>query len=98
MDLFAIHALDKPDSLELRLANRPRHLDWVRAAGDRVRVAGPLFAEDGETFAGSMLIVEGESLKAVRAWAASDPYAMAGLFARVEIHPFRWLIGEGRQV
>ena len=58
-------------------------------------MAGPMFAEDGETFAGSVFVLEMESLEAVRSWAAQDPYAKAGLFERVEIRPFRWAIGDG---
>ena len=63
-----------------------------RSAKDIVRIAGPLFAEDGETPAGSLFVVEGESV-AVREWAAGDPYAKAGVFASVEIRPFKWVIG-----
>ena len=96
MALFMIHALDKPDSLGLRMANREAHLAWAGKMGEAILMAGPLLAEDGETLSGSAFVVEMDSLDAVKSWHATDPYVMAGLFDRVAIRPFRWLIGEGK--
>ncbi len=95
MALFAVHCLDKPGALDLRMANRPDHLAWAGAHADRIAMAGPLFAEDGETFAGSLFLIEFDTLEEARAWAAEDPYSRAGLFERVDIRPCRWLIGDG---
>ena len=33
---------DKPDSLELRLANREKHLAFIGTQGDRIQLAGPM--------------------------------------------------------
>ncbi|MFC6198026.1 YciI family protein [Ponticaulis profundi] len=93
MALFNIIGLDAPGSVEKRMEHRPAHLEWAKAQKDIVRIAGPLFAEDRETPAGSLFVVEGESVAAVREWAAGDPYAKAGVFASVEIRPFKWVIG-----
>jgi len=38
-------------------------------------------------------VLEAADLAAARAFAAADPYAKAGLFASVEVRPWRWLIG-----
>lgn len=96
MPLFIINARDKAGALEIRMANRPAHLDWAGSAADKIRMAGPVFANDGETFAGSTFIIEMESLDAVKTWASDDPYAKAGLFETVEIKPFAWLLGDGK--
>ena len=40
-----------------------------------------------------MLVVEADDITAVRAFAAADPYALAGLFASVEIRPWRLAVG-----
>lgn len=95
MPLFHLHALDKAGALDVRLANRAAHLDWARSYEDKILMAGPMFAEDGETFAGSAFVLNMDSLETVRAWAAEDPYARAGLFQSVEIRPFKWVIGSG---
>lgn len=96
MALFLINARDKADSLDLRLATRQAHLDWAASFKDRIAMAGPVFKDDGTTMAGSTLVMSFDTLDEARAWAAQDPYAVAGLFDRVEIVPFNWSIGDGK--
>ena len=96
MALFLINARDKAGSLELRMANRAEHLKWAAQFVDRIAMAGPVFLEDGKTMAGSTFVVEFDTLGDAEAWAANDPYALAGLFDRVEIIPFHWAIGDGK--
>lgn len=96
MALFLINARDKADSLDLRMANRPDHLKWAAQFVERIAMAGPVFLEDGETMAGSTFVIEFETLDDAKTWAAKDPYALAGLFERVEITPFHWAIGDGK--
>lgn len=91
--LFAISCTDKPDSLDLRLENRPAHIEFLKTNGGAIRVAGPYTGEDGEGMTGSLLIVEAADLAAAQALAAGDPYAQAGLFEHVDIRPWKWVIG-----
>jgi uncharacterized protein YciI len=79
MPYFAIHCIDKPDSAELRAATRPAHLAHINALGDAVLVAGPLLRPDGRAM-GSLMIIEFDDREAAVAFAASDPYHLAGLF------------------
>ena len=92
---FILECLDRPDSLPLRLANRPAHLAYIEAHLDRVIVAGPILADDGTTPIGSLLILADDSRDAVEAFAAADPYAKAGLFATVTIRPWRKVFPAG---
>jgi uncharacterized protein YciI len=96
--LFAIINLDKPASLDLRMATREAHLAYVGAAGAAVRIAGPLFADDGTTMAGSLLVLEFSSLQEAREWAANDPYAKAGLFASSTVRPWKWTMADGAPI
>jgi len=96
MALFLINARDKADSLDLRLATRQAHLDWAVSFKDRIAMAGPVFLDDGITMAGTTFVMNFDTLGEARAWAAQDPYAVAGLFDRVEIIPFNWSIGDGK--
>jgi len=66
------------------------------AYGQQIAMAGPVFAEDGESMIGSTFVIAFDTLNEARVWAAADPYARAGLFARVEIAPFKWLLGAGK--
>ncbi len=88
MPLFAMSGLDKPGSLELRLATREAHLQWIETLGARVRLAGPMLNEDNGSPNGSLIIIEAQDLKDARATFADDPYALAGLWGEQSIRPF----------
>jgi len=90
--LYAIICIDKPGGLETRLENREAHLAHIRGAGGAIQQAGPLLDGEG-AMCGSLLIMEAGDRAEVEAWCAGDPYAAAGLFERVEIHPWKRVIG-----
>ncbi|MEM7097443.1 MAG: YciI family protein [Pseudomonadota bacterium] len=89
--LFALICEDKADSEALRKATRDDHLAYV--GNFDVQLAGPMLDDDQETMIGSIIILETENLAAAQAFADQDPYALAGLFERVTIRPFRRVIG-----
>ncbi len=91
MAQFVLTCVDKPDSLEVRLGAREAHLAYLRESG-AVKLAGPFLDEAGGPV-GSLLIIEAEDLATAQAFAAADPYALAGLFQSVEVRPFRATIG-----
>lgn len=91
--LYVCYCKDKPNSLEVRLANRDAHLTYVAGFADKLRIAGPMTLEDGETMAGSLLIFDMDSQAEVEAFSAGDPYAKAGLFESVDIRPFKQSLG-----
>jgi len=93
---YAILGIDRKDSLAPRRASRPAHLARLEALRDagRLRLAGPLPAIDAEDpgpagFVGSLIVAEFASLEAARAWADEDPYIAAGVYARVDVWPFK---------
>ena len=86
-------ALTEPaDGLETRLANRPAHLEFLKAQSERIKVGGPFLTPDGERMIGSVLILEAGDEAEARAILAEDPYGEAGLFERVELLPWRWVV------
>jgi hypothetical protein len=96
---YAILGIDNNESLAARRKARPEHLarlEVLRDAG-RLRLAGPLPAIDAEDpgpagFVGSLIVAEFDSLESARAWADADPYVAAGVYARVDIWPFRHVL------
>jgi uncharacterized protein YciI len=93
---FAIIANDHPGSLDKRLAVRAAHLDRLNAlqGEGRMLLAGPFPAIESENpgpagFTGSLIIAEFEDLEAARAWAQKDPYIAAGVYAEIDVRPFR---------
>jgi hypothetical protein len=89
--LFAPICTDKPDSLALRMSVRPDHLKYLESLGTALKAAGPFTTDEGSP-TGSLVIIEAADRAAARAMAESDPYAKVGLFASVEIKPWKWLI------
>jgi uncharacterized protein YciI len=92
--LFALICTDKPNSLALRQANRPEHVEYLNSLGDAVVLAGPFTEADGETMNGSLIVIEAASPQAARDIAFGDPFAKAGLFASVEIRPWLWTLNK----
>lgn len=96
--LFVIQATDKPDSVDMRMENRPAHLQYLADAGDRIKLAGPVLSGEGDSTAdphpvGSVIIIDAASEAAVKLFAENDPYATAGLFSDVTIKPFKAVTG-----
>lgn len=89
---FALRCLDKPDGLALRQQTRPDHLAHLDRNLDHVLSAGALLGEDGASPIGSLLIVDFDDRAAVDRFLADDPYTKAGLFATVEVTPWRKVV------
>jgi len=93
---YAIRGTDVPNSLDKRKAARPAHitrLEQLRDAG-RLLLSGPFPAIDAEDpgpagYTGSLIVAEFDSLEEARAWAQADPYVAAGVYAAVDVQPFR---------
>ena len=93
MALFLILCTDKPDVRDLRAATRPTHLAYLAEGEVKVKIGGAVLDEADGGAQGSMLVVEAADIAAARAFAAEDPYARAGLFASVEVKPWRLAVG-----
>lgn len=96
---YAIFGEDVPDSLPLRKLVREQHLARIQKLADagRVIVGGPYPAIDSEDpgeagFTGSLIIAEFASIEEARRWADEDPYSTSGVFAKVEVRPFKVVI------
>jgi len=94
--LYAIHGEDTPGSLEKRQGARTQHLERLHHLHreGRLLLAGPFPAIDSPDpgqagFSGSLIVAEFDSLEAARCWAEADPYVDAGVYARVDVKPFR---------
>ncbi|MGD9545422.1 MAG: YciI family protein [Methylocystis sp.] len=88
---FVALCLDKPGHVELRLSTRAAHLAFLEKHASRVKLGGPFV--EGDAPVGSMLILDCETEAAARALLSEDPYAVAGLFASVELRPWKRVVG-----
>ncbi|MBL8512898.1 MAG: YciI family protein [Betaproteobacteria bacterium] len=93
---YAIITEDMPGSLDKRMATRPAHVARLNALKDegRLLLAGPHPMIDSEDpgpagFSGSLIVAEFASRELAIAWASEDPYALAGVYAKVTVKPFK---------
>jgi len=94
--LYAILGEDAAGSLERRLAVRAAHVQRLQQLKDegRLVLAGPHPAIDSEDpgpagFSGSLIVAEFPSLDEAQAWADTDPYVEAGVYAQISVKPFK---------
>ena len=94
--LYAIIAEDRPGSLAKRLEARPAHVERLKALNEagRLVLAGPHPAIDAADpgpagFSGSLIVAEFATREAAIAWASEDPYAAAGVYAKITVKPCR---------
>jgi len=95
MPYFVVYALDKAGGGAIRAAHRPAHRARLRDTGTpdlTVHIGGPMLDEAGGMI-GSMLVVEAPDAALVTAFVEGDPYARAGLYETVNIHPYNWGLG-----
>lgn len=92
--LYIRLCFDKAGQPELRERMRAEHRAYImrHVASDsvpRVTQGGPLcINEHDDTNFASFMILEAESIEAVRRFHEEDPFTKAGLFERADIH--RW--------
>lgn len=88
---FVIIGWDGPEGQTKRPKYRPAHLERLKKLQDQGRLiyAGPFTDK-----AGSLIIIEAESLAEAEAFAQKDPYAVEGIFERIEVHPFKQVFPE----
>jgi hypothetical protein len=97
--LYSIIAYDVPNSLPLRDKARPAHVARLKAlhVGNRLVLAGPNPAIDNVEpdeagFTGSLIVASFQSLEQAQEWANTDPYIEAGVYAKVEVKPFKQVL------
>jgi uncharacterized protein YciI len=90
--LFALICKDKPDHLQVRLDNRPAHLDFLKKLNEAgtLKFAGPFLDDDGKS-TGTLAVIEAADRNEAAKIGADDPYAKAGLFESVRISAWNWV-------
>jgi len=96
MPLFALHAIDRPGTLPLRMEHHAEHRAFLETGlrqGVSVVLSGPLQSDDGETMTGSFFLIEAPDRATIEAFAQADPFAKAGVWGEVKINRFHRRMG-----
>ncbi len=93
---YAIIAKDKENTLYKRMVYRPQHLARIKILQEqgKLLLAGPFPAIDSsdpgiDGFTGSLIVAEFSSINDAIIWAHEDPFYTFGVFASVDVKPFR---------
>ena len=86
---YYLRCMDKPNASDVRMANREAHLAYLKEFEDKAIAVGPIQTEDRTGMIGSLLIMDFANRAEAEDFAANDPYAKAGLFAQVDIGPWK---------
>ncbi len=96
---YAIISQDIDNSLEKRISVREKHVERLNDLKNQGRlvIAGPHPAVDSPDpgdagFTGSLIVAEFESLQAAQEWADTDPYITAGVYEKVIVKPFKYVL------
>ncbi|MBC6444904.1 MAG: YciI family protein [Alphaproteobacteria bacterium GM202ARS2] len=85
---FIIDCDDSDAGLALRPEHRSAHLAHLARVRESILTAGPKLNGAGEP-CGSLLVIDFVDRAAAEAFAREDPYAQAGVFAKVTVMPYR---------
>jgi uncharacterized protein YciI len=91
--LFVVIGTDGPEAPTRRREHLEAHLDWVRGAMERIRVAGPLRATPGGEPCMSLYVLDAVDEADARALLATDPYFKAGVWRTVDFRAFHAAAG-----
>ncbi len=96
MPLFAIHALDRPGALPLRMEQSAAHRAYVETECDHslsIVMSGPLQSDDGEIMIGSLFIFDEPERASVEAFVKAVQFALSGVWGEVKITRFHRRMG-----
>ena len=96
MKLYAVWARDRAGVRNERQRVREAHRARLRTPAPHpvtLLAAGPMLGGPDEAMNGTLLIVGAPSLEAVQRFVDDDPYVLAGVYASVDIQPWRCGLG-----
>jgi uncharacterized protein len=93
---YLVIAYDKPGMETKREELRNAHRTYLAAQGSKLLASGALLSKDGITIEGGASLIDTDDFAEAVTFEAQDPYAKAGIRARVEIVKWRlrWWLGE----
>lgn len=87
---IAFICTDDGDQTETRTTHLIEHLRYVESVLDKVVVAGPCLAPEGEgrQFQGSIMVYKADSEEDARVLFEGDPYVKNNVWSKVRVMPF----------
>ena len=85
---FVVHCLDFKDALPKRIENYEKHKSYLSSGTVKTIISGPLLTDGDGSMIGSLFIFEADNKEEIINFNKNDPFSIAGVWDRVEIHSF----------
>ncbi|MCQ4159850.1 YciI family protein [Roseomonas sp. GC11] len=95
---YVITFLDDPGTERKRQEFRPLHLEHVIRNAHRIIASGGLFADDGQTYTGGLIILDTDHRQEAIDYIESDPFFLQGIFSQYTVHRWRKAIFDHQRV
>lgn len=93
--MFAIQHTFKENVADIRVEARPKHIGYLKSAGERLLMAGPMMVSDtSDDPSGSLIVIKADSLRAAELFAENDPYVLSEMVESTTVQRFVGAIGE----
>ena len=88
--LYAIHCLDRENTLSIRLENYDAHRNYLNTTKTNIVLAGPVTAADQSTPIGSFMIICVDNQEEAERFNHGDPFYRPNVWdkASIRIQPF----------
>ena len=94
---YLIKAYDGDNTLEKRMAVRPKHLENIAKMMEHVICAGGLLDEEGSMI-GSVLIMKFDDRVQLDNYLHTEPYLTEKVWEKVEIEPMNVVVLDGKKI
>ena len=95
---YAIITMDKPGSLEKRMAARDEHLSYLDSHAAHLLAAGAQISDDGTGGHGGVIIYDTDDRAVAQAFIDGDPFTKAGLFESIIVTRWRKAFFDGKRL
>ena len=87
---FLVVAHDGKDALDLRMKNRPAHLEGAHQMQVNGNfILGGAIVDGADKMAGTAVICQFETRAELDQWLKNDPYVLGKVWEKIEVYPFR---------
>jgi uncharacterized protein YciI len=95
---YVIKFIDDEGTLEKRKRVRPVHLEYVISNAHRIIVSGGLFADDGESYNGGLIILDTDDKQEAIDYIENDPFFINAVFTTYTLNRFKKAIFDHKRI
>ncbi|WP_457153351.1 YciI family protein [Mesorhizobium sp. P5_C1] len=96
--MFIAIMKSRPNTIDLRTANRAAHDAYWITRMEKLWLAGPILSDDQSERFGQVLIIDTDNRQEAEELIGNDPFVLAGLFEDYPVRFFRKSVEKGQSI